>query len=443
MALKHIDQDTVYPNGKRGLPGRATTTLINENTAETEQRLAALEGGSGGVSDAIEALEQEQAELQAVLAGEAQTRAEADAALGARIDAEQIARQAADEALAERAARIPGKNRLINGNFDFSQRGVTGSRTSAAVEAFYTVDRWVCGFVNVNGNWGVGGTPLGEIPGSSRFLGYNIASIPNNQSSAYVAQKIEGVDTLAGKTITFSVWARSNVAGKRLAMRALQLFGAGGSPSPDTSTECPNVVTLTTTFQRYSFTVTLPSVLGKTRGTSGNDGLLVVLDYCAPAPLYGGALSGQIGLFEVAQAQVEEGSLATGFEFRPLALELSLCQRYYCTSFPVNTTPATGQAGGEWLNATAWNANFVRTPLVRYPVAMRAPPSLILMTSLEANVQGVGRIALFNGAVWNSTGTYGIYHNSARGFVVDAQYGGFSSQTSYLTVFNWTADAEI
>lgn len=96
------------------------------------------------------------------------------------------------------------------------------------------------------------------------------------------------MDTLAGKAITFSVWARSNVAGKRLAMRALQLFGAGGSPSPDTSTECPNVVTLTTSFRRYSFTVTLPSVLGKTRGTSGNDGLLVVLDYCAPAPLYGG-----------------------------------------------------------------------------------------------------------------------------------------------------------
>lgn len=154
-------------------------------------------------------------------------------------------------------------------------------------------------------------------------------------------------------------------------------------------------------------------------------------------------MSGQIGLFEIAQAQVEEGSVATGFDFRPLEWELSLCQRYYCTSFPVNTTPATGQAGGEWQNATAWNANFVRTPLVRYPVPMRAPPSLILMTSLEANIQGVGRIALFNGSVWNSGGTYSIYHNSQRGFLVDAQYSGFTPNTSYLTVFNWTADAEI
>ncbi|MFN4160645.1 MAG: hypothetical protein ACK4FW_01455 [Stenotrophomonas sp.] len=433
MAKQTIDIATQYP-GWTGDPNPTAFAKVNANFDE----LYELTGSIGTIVEDVEQLKTEiEEKVDAALQDVDEKVAEAEHQLDQAV--------ATIPALVDTAiaGRIPGKNRLINGNFDFSQRGVTGSRTSAAVEAFYTVDRWVCGFVNVNGNWGVGGTPLGEIPGSSRFLGYNIASIPNNQSSAYVAQKIEGVDTLAGKTITFSVWARSNVAGKRLAMRALQLFGAGGSPSPETSTECPNVVTLTTSFQRYSFTVTLPSVLGKTRGTSGNDGLLVVLDYCAPAPLYGGALSGQIGLFEVAQAQVEEGGLATGFDFRPLALELSLCQRYYCTSFPVNTTPATGQAGGEWQNATAWNVNFVRTPLVKYPVPMRAPPSLILMTSLEANVQGVGRIALFNGAVWNSTGTYSIYHNSAKGFVVDAQYGGFNAQTSYLTVFNWTADAEI
>lgn len=145
MALKQIDQDTIQPGGKRGLPGRTSFAIVNENTAETEQRLSTLEGGSGGVSALIAA-------LQEGLAGESQTRAMQDDELGTRIDAEQIARQADDEALAARIGRIPGKNRLINGNFDFSQRGVTGSRTSAAVEAIYTVDRWVCGFVNVNGN---------------------------------------------------------------------------------------------------------------------------------------------------------------------------------------------------------------------------------------------------------------------------------------------------
>lgn len=432
MALKQIDQDTIQPGGKRGLPGRTAFIIVNENAAETEQRLLELEGGSGGVSDAIKVLEQEQAAIQDALVGEAQTRGDVDAALGARIDAEQSARQAADEALAERTARIPRKNRLINGNFDFCQRGVTGSRTSAAVEAFYTADRWVCGFVNVNGNWGVGGTPLGEIPGSSRFLGYNIASIPSNQSSAYVAQKIEGVGTLAGKTITFSVWARSNVAGKRLAMRALQLFGSGGSPSPDTSTECPNVVTLTTSFRRYSFTVTLPSVLGKARGTSGNDGLLVVLDYCAPAPLYGGALSGQIGLFEVAQAQVEEGGVATDFDFRPLALELSLCQRYYCKSYSIDAAPGTNSGVGRIAAAVQYGGQSVfNAHGLRFPVRMRAAPAITIYSTTGVVGQATQSTEENTAATVRFIGDAGCEVNWGN---TAGNFGGW---------FHYTADAEI
>ena len=36
--------------------------------------------------------------------------------------------------------------------------------------------------------------------------------------------------------------------------------------------------------------------------------------------------------FNVTGVQVEKGNLATPFEFRPFAVELQLCQRYYYTS---------------------------------------------------------------------------------------------------------------
>lgn len=97
--------------------------------------------------DAIEALEQEQAAIQTVLAGEAKTRADVDEALSTRIDAERIARQADDEALTGRAARSFGKNRMINGSFDFWQRGTS---FPAAATARYTADRWQA--------WGAGST---------------------------------------------------------------------------------------------------------------------------------------------------------------------------------------------------------------------------------------------------------------------------------------------
>ncbi|WP_457321337.1 hypothetical protein, partial [Stenotrophomonas sp. P5_B8] len=334
MAKQTIDITTPHP----GWTGDPFPTAFGKANANFDELYEAV----GSISTIVEDVEQLKTEIEEKV----------DTALEDVDEKVAQAEQQLEQAVATIpalvdtaiAGRIPGKNLLINGNFDFSQRGVTGSRTSAAVEAIYTMDRWICGFVNVNGNWGVGGTTFGEIPGSRRFLGYNIASVPNNNSSAYVGQKVEGAGTLAGKTVTLSVWARSNVAGKKMGMRALQLFGTGGSTT--TSTEAPNVVTLTTAFKRYSFTVTLPSVAGKTIGTSGDDGMLVVLDYCGPAPLYGGALAGQTGLFEVAQAQLEEGGTATGFEFRPLGLELSLCQRYYEKSYLLDVDPGTTSSWG-------------------------------------------------------------------------------------------------
>jgi hypothetical protein len=43
----------------------------------------------------------------------------------------------------------------------------------------------------------------------------------------------------------------------------------------------------------------------------------------------------------VTGVQLEKGALVTPFEFRPEALELQLCQRYYEKTFDLNIVPAT------------------------------------------------------------------------------------------------------
>lgn len=415
MALKHIDQDGIYPGGKRGLPGRAAIAIVNENSAETEERLSALESGTGGVVDDIQA-------LQSGLT-----------LLDGRIDSEQMARQSADDALAALVGRIPGKNRLINGNFDFAQRGVAGSRTSAEYVEFYTVDRWVCGFVGISGNWGVGGTPLGEIGGSRRFLGYNIVSVANSNSAAYVGQKIESCDTFAGETVTLSILARSNVAGKKIGARILQLMGTGGSPSANTSTECPTVATLTTSFKRYSFTVTLPSMAGKTRGNTGNDSLFVVLDYCADSTFYGGQIVAQTGLIEIAQAQLERGATATPFDMRPLGLELALCQRYYEKSYDVDTDPRAISSVGREAQYYDRTAGTQSTSQIRFKVTKRTIPAVGVFSDVTGDINRVsgnsGGVGVVNGIVAVGTNGCQVNYTSASG-----QWG---------SGFQWAADAEL
>lgn len=309
MPQKLIDQTTIQPDGRPGDDAFTAFATCNDNFEDSEQRLSALEGGSSNIG-------QDVANLKTGLQQETQLRTDADTALSLSIAAEVAARQSADTAL---GARIPGKNRLINGNFDFFQRGNSGNVTSAAP---YTADRWICSAAGgATCNWGIGAPAVGEIPWARRFLGFNIVS---GTTSAWVGQRIENASTFAGGKATVSFWMRSGVAGKKVGVLIQQVFGSGGSTL--VQVDGP-VITLGTAFQKYTVTFDVPSVAGKTYGA--NDNLLLCFFYTDNRPeLFGGQLINQAGLFELAQVQFESGDKATEFDFRPPAYELSLCQRY-------------------------------------------------------------------------------------------------------------------
>lgn len=387
MALKHIDQDTLYPGGKRGLPGRPTIAIVNENTLETELRLQTLEGGTGGVSAALDALEQGQGALQSGLDAEELARTGADGELHARITAEQAARQAADNAeqearqaadnaLAARVDRIPGKNRFINGALGIWQRRFGGrvgvGAGSLGAEAYFA-DRFShsalgCTHdvqrVDITGN-----TPIAY---SARYAMVVTVSGATATSGAWMGQRIEGVRSLTGPA-TISFKGNGGTAGVKIGVRVIQQFGTGGSPAATVTTEA-GVITLTAAAAQHSISLVIPSVINKTLGTNGNDNIYVVFDLCGTG--YGGALVGQNAQFGLSEFYIEPGNTATTAVWRPEAYELALCQRFCEPLELVNILGITFTTNGD----TRCSRPF--------KVRKRANPSLTYSGTL--NVIGVG-----------------------------------------------------
>lgn len=432
MALRHIDIDTPQPNGRFGEPTRSANIKHNANITETEERLEALESGTAGTGTRLDE--------------EIASRAAADAALAGRIDAEHelITQETADRIAAVQAeataranadtalsARILGKNRIINGNFDIYQRGNPGTITNTAA---YTADRWICSSAGagVTSNWGLGATTPGEIPDSVRFLGFNVVS---GVASAWVGQWIEGVHSFAGGKATVSFWMRSGVAGKKVGLLIQQHFGSGGSAM--VQVVAPEVITLTTTFTKYSVTFDVPSIVGKTVG--GGNALLFTFFYCHDLPdMFGGQLTGQTGLFEVAQVQMEKGPTATDYDWRPVGQELLLCQRYYSKSYSMATKAGTPNSDSgriaTGLQIPGTNAPSFTAYTLRFPVSMRTSPAVTVYGAVSGNQN---KVTMSDNA--DSSGGVAVRGLSEGG----CELNWVNNAGTYGGWFHFTADAEL
>ena len=219
------------------------------------------------------------------------------------------------------------RNKLINGNFDVWQRA-----TSQTSSGYGSADRWRSLNVGSTKTASQQAFALGQsdVPNNPKyFMRHVVSSVAGAGNYASMDQKIEGVETLAGKTATVSFWAKAD-ASKNIAVEILQYFGDGGSPSGFVIADA-QLVALTTAWTKYTITVSIPSVSGKTLGTTGNDDIRITFWFDAGSNnnARAASLGQQSGTFDIAQVQIEEGSAATPFEQRPIGTELSLCERYY------------------------------------------------------------------------------------------------------------------
>jgi hypothetical protein len=219
------------------------------------------------------------------------------------------------------------RNRLINGNFDIWQRG-----TSQTAEGYGSDDRWA--------NTGIGTTKthsrqsfvLGqtEVPGNPSYFSRTVvSSVAGAGNLAVKGQRIEGAKTLAGQTATLSFYAKADAA-KNIAVEFIQIFGTGGSPSSTVLGIGVTTFALTSVWAKYSVSVSIPSVSGKVLGSNNDDYLGFNFWFDAGSSLNArtNSLGQQSGTFDVAQVQLEPGTVATPFEFRPYGTELQLCERY-------------------------------------------------------------------------------------------------------------------
>lgn len=220
------------------------------------------------------------------------------------------------------------RNKIINGNFDIWQRG-----TSQTTSGYGSVDRWRQDHAGSTKTASRQAFALGQtdVPNNPKyFMRHVVTSVAGAGNYVVMLQAIEGVETLAGQTATVSFWAKAD-ATKNIAIEFEQGFGTGGSPSAAVNSIDSQLVALTTSWTKYTITVNIPSVSGKTLGTAGNDQLryLFWFDAGSSFDARSASLGQQSGTFDIAQVQVEEGAAATPFEQRPIGLELTLCHRYF------------------------------------------------------------------------------------------------------------------
>jgi len=220
------------------------------------------------------------------------------------------------------------RNKIINGNFDIWQRG-----TSQTSSGYGSVDRWVCSNTGSTKTASQQAFTLGQtdVPGNPKyFMRHVVTSSAGSGNQVHMYQNIEGVSTLAGKTATLSFWAKAD-SNKNIAVEFAQVFGTGGSPSSAITAIESQLVSLTTSWTKYTITVDIPSISGKTLGSDNNDTFTIAFWFDAGSNFNERAagLGQQSGTFDIAQVQLEEGSVATPFEQRPIASEFNLCTRYF------------------------------------------------------------------------------------------------------------------
>lgn len=223
------------------------------------------------------------------------------------------------------------RNKVINGNFDIWQRGA--SQTS---NSYGSVDRWYCGHVGSTKTHSRQSFALGQtsVPGNPAYFSRTVvASVAGVANYVNISQSVEGVQALAGKTVTLTFYAKAD-ANKPISAELNQYFGSGGSPSADVSGIGATKFDLTTSWQKFTVVVALPSVSGKVLGTNVNDALRVSFWFDAGSNWNARSanLGQQSGTFDIAHVSLVEGDAtaeADPFSPRHIQQEEALCLRYF------------------------------------------------------------------------------------------------------------------
>ena len=277
------------------------------------------------------------------------------------------------------------RNRIINGAMVIDQRNAGASSTFGTSGAYTTVDRWQT-YEDTSGsatNQQVTDAPTGF--GNSLKVTITGNATPSAAELFQLVQYIEGnniVDmawgTASASSVSLSFWVKSSLTG--------QFGGAISNNAVNYAYPFNYSISAANTWERKTITI-----VGPTAGTwltDTNIGLRLYFNLGCGSNRLGTAnawtasdkrgstgdtnlVSTNGATFYITGVQLEKGSTATSFDYRPYGTELALCQRYYYNHVVGNNLHI---GIGWYYSATEMDVS------IKFPVTMRTAPTLSQVT---------------------------------------------------------------
>ena len=344
------------------------------------------------------------------------------------------------------------KNRIINGAMVIDQRNA-GAEVNPAVNGTYYLDRWyaavsVAGKFKIGQNAGAVTPPTGYINylGCTSLSAYTVGA----SEGFNVQQRIEGLNvadlawgTASAATVTLSFWVYSSLTGT---------FG-GSVRNSAQNRSYPFIYTISSA---NTWTQTSVTIAGDTTGTwLTTNGVGINIDFSLGS---GSTISGTAGVwaaanytsatgatsvvgtnaatFYITGVQLEKGSTATSFDYRPYGTELALCQRYYYK--------ATVQTSNSPFGSAFMNSATEARGLVQFPVVLRTNPTALEQTGTATDYRV--RYAAASTSTCSAVPTFGAattimsFVNFTVASGLTAGQAGFLESNSTSSYLGWSAE---
>jgi hypothetical protein len=277
------------------------------------------------------------------------------------------------------------RNLIINGAMQVAQRGTTGTQAVS-----YVIDRWRYNVSGSTGSVTQNTFTVGQTDVDPALEYYATFDVTAGNDNCNFQQRIEGVKRVPAGPVTVSFWAKGTNPADGTKVFLNQTFGSGGSSAVEIT---PQEITLTSSWQKFELTFTVPSISGKTV-SGGDDSFRFNI---------GQHTSTSTAAYEIniTGVQLEVGTVATPFEHRSYGEELALCQRY-CVLLTNDDDTSEGMPIG----ARGFNTDQIECD-VYFPAEMRTLPTL---SQLGSGTNWRARYSNFN-VDWTS---FTWWTNSSR-----------------------------